>query len=522
MAIMRTMTPRKTHRSNQGKSPGERFDRLFVTGGGALSDEEPDLIGTRIGPYRIESIIDEGGTSKVYEGSRCDDTFQQTVAIKVLNRNAERFIQRFLQERQHLADLQHAAIARIIDAGKTDDGRPYLVMDRVEGKPIDDFVRATHADLDEIVRLVLQVCRVVAHAHDTGIFHHDIKPGNILVDHQRQPRLLDFGIASVERSASSSTEMLTPRFAAPEQFDGRTEGAATDIFQLGLLISVLIDDAHPMGNDDDLQAVARTTRQIASQWRTRLARLDLRKRELRAILIRCCEPDPADRYACVADLVADLEFWLVGKPVSALPRALRSALAHSARTRPSLWVSAAAVTSMLAAGTWLAIDNWREDQSRNDALTSMLSDVLEAQDDPDDVIVNSSFELAGGALADDPETEKRLTESSARGLLRRGKVHEARKLLISVIGRAGFGFESESNYGNLHALLGDAYLRDSNLAQAEKHLLIARRTAESAETRELAERGLEFVAWAASRPARCEQSAAFRSEWVRAYCESAP
>ena len=511
---------------NQPKTPPSaakaRFDRLFVTGGGALADEEPDLTGTRIGPYRVDSVIDEGGTARVYEASRCDDAFRQTVAIKVLNRNADRFMQRFLQERQHLADLQHAAIARIIDAGKTPDGRPYLVMDRIEGKPVNDYVAAANTTREDIVRLMVKVCRVVAHAHEAGIFHHDIKPGNILIDHQGNPRLLDFGIATVERSTATDAELLTPRFAAPEQFDRRTEGAATDVFQLGLLLASLVDDDTPLGARNSVGELSQQSGDIANQWRQKMHSMDVRSRELRAIMIHCCEPKPERRYPHVESLVDDLESWLVGKPVSTLPRALPTRLTHSMRSRPAVWAGTMSLALILGMAAWYLVSSRIEDESRKEALASMLSDVLEAQDDASDVIVNSSFELAGGALADDPETEKRVTESSARGLLRRGRVVEARELLVSVIGRAGFGFESDSNYGNLHALLGDAYLRESNLAEAEKHLLIARRSAQSEEMRETAERGLEFIVWAAASPVQCDQARDMRSEWTEPLCGASP
>jgi len=189
-------------------------------------DFRAPVAGWRLGPYRVEREIGRGGMGAVYLAQRADGQYEQTVAIKLIKRgmDTDLVLERFRAERQILASLDHPNIARLMDGGTTDDGRPYFVMEHIEGKPIDEYADAQRLTVPERLRLFLQVCGAVAYAHTQLIIHRDIKPLNILITAEGVPKLLDFGIAKVlhpgtDESTASVTgfRLLTPEYASPEQ-----------------------------------------------------------------------------------------------------------------------------------------------------------------------------------------------------------------------------------------------------------------------------------------------------------------
>ena len=205
--------------------------------------------GLRCGPYRLERLLGRGGAGEVFLAERADGQVEQLVAIKLLCRGVPRasLRSRFLQERQILARLQHSGIARLLDVGETAEGRPYLVMDYIDGVPID--VYSQELDVRGRLRLFLGVCDAVAYAHRNLIIHRDIKPSNILVDEGGQPKLLDFGIAKILAAASDQTRtqerVLTPDYASPEQVRGEAQSTATDIYSLGAVLYRLLTGQSP-------------------------------------------------------------------------------------------------------------------------------------------------------------------------------------------------------------------------------------------------------------------------------------
>jgi len=177
-----------------------------------------------IGSYRIKSLIGQGGMGTVYLAERADGEIEQKVAIKLLRADIHRpgWRERFLRERQLLASLQHPSVVRVLDAGHTTDGRPFLVMEVVDGLPIDRY--ASRLGVRQRLELFLRVCDGVSHAHRQLIIHRDLKPSNILVDAAGQPKLLDFGIAKLLNETGDATQfaeqLLTPNYASPEQLRG--------------------------------------------------------------------------------------------------------------------------------------------------------------------------------------------------------------------------------------------------------------------------------------------------------------
>ena len=203
----------------------------------------------RLGAYTLIEKAGSGGMSTVYLAERDDESFERRVAIKVIlaHLDSEVLRQRFQVERQVLAQLEHPNIARLYDSGTDDDGSPFLVMEYIEGEPIDAYCEAHDPPLEERLRLFRQVCEAVAYAHRNLVVHRDIKPANILVAGDGEPKLLDFGIAKLlpeEGSDLTVTQVgqraLTPSSASPEQLQGRPMTTASDIFSLGAVLYQLL------------------------------------------------------------------------------------------------------------------------------------------------------------------------------------------------------------------------------------------------------------------------------------------
>ena len=218
----------------------------------ALSDS---WVGRRIGAYEIVDLIGEGGMGSVYRGVRADQQYEKQVAIKVVRQGLGTAfaLAQFRAERQILANLDHPHIARLLDGGTTDTGLPYLVMELVEGEPIDQYCNSRKLSIDDRLRLFLRVCSGVQYAHQHLVIHRDLKPGNIFVTADGTPKLLDFGIAKIldpgTPGAAEPTlnmmRMLTPEYASPEQVRGEVVTTASDVYSLGVVLFRLLTGQHP-------------------------------------------------------------------------------------------------------------------------------------------------------------------------------------------------------------------------------------------------------------------------------------
>src|SRR6266496_2368016 len=229
----------------------EEFAEFAAT---RLRANECERIGERIGAYAIVRELGRGGMGAVYLAERADGQFEKRVAIKVLKRgtDTDEVLRRFRMERQILANLEHPNITRLLDAGTTADGLPYFVMEFIEGMPITRFVQRENVDLRGRLKLFLKVCSAVDLAHQNQIIHRDIKPTNVLVKRDGEPKLLDFGIAkllSVDSDDGNITvaaeRRLTPMYAAPEQSVGQPATIATDVYSLGALLYELLTNQSP-------------------------------------------------------------------------------------------------------------------------------------------------------------------------------------------------------------------------------------------------------------------------------------
>lgn len=270
--------------------------------------------GDTVGVFRVLREIGRGGMAIVYLAERADDEYRQQVALKwVCGIRADGVATAlFLRERQALADLRHPHIARLLDGGRTGEGRPWFAMEYIDGEFLDRHCRRHRLSLERRLGLFLQVCSAAAYAHARGVLHRDIKPGNVLVDSDGGVRLLDFGIAWLAGQDDLAASAHTPGFASPEQVRGESLTVASDVFQLGCLLARLLDDRGgpasatastvPVATLDDLRPDELP------------AGLD---RDLRAIIERARASDPARRYATVDALAADVRARIGHRPVAA-------------------------------------------------------------------------------------------------------------------------------------------------------------------------------------------------------------
>src|SRR5579883_1818844 len=284
----------------------------------------PVRAGARCGPYRLSRLLGRGGMGAVYLGERADGEVDQRAAVKLLRYDQAdtSFRDRFLQERHILARLNHAAIARLLDAGHTAGGQPYLAMDYIEGVPIDEY--AGKLDLRAKLVLFLQVCDAVAYAHRNLIIHRDLKPSNILVNSAGEPKLLDFGIAKIlddsppDSGAATLTQdrLLTPEYASPEQVRGEAQTVATDIYSLGAVLYKLLTgrSPHDIGGASrgEIESAICTREPVAASK----ANPEIPK-DLDCILSKALRKEPGERYASVDAFAGDVRAFLEWRPVRA-------------------------------------------------------------------------------------------------------------------------------------------------------------------------------------------------------------
>ena len=326
-------------------------------------DEQADQTGTAtgdvVGRYRILGELGRGGMATVYDAERADGAFQRRVAIKLLRRglDTDEIVARFLGERQILSSLEHTNIARLIDGGATEDGRPYLVMERVSGEPITEWADRHELSVRERLELFCQVAEAVQFAHQRLVVHRDLKPSNILVDESGTVKLLDFGIAKLldtsdPTGADSLTRTgmrpLTPAYASPEQIRGEPVTTASDVYQLGTVLYELLSGHRPFeGRGPDLEAAITTGRvQRPSDATDEDSRKALRG-DLDAITLSALRIEPERRYASAAELAADIRRYLARKPVRARPDTLAYRARRFTRRRPEVVVALASFAMLL-------------------------------------------------------------------------------------------------------------------------------------------------------------------------------
>lgn len=278
----------------------------------------------QIGPWKVLQLIGRGGMGEVFLGERADGAFVRKVAIKFLRRDRASTHKQLGRERQVLARLRHPGIAQLLDGGITEHGRPYLIIEWVDGLALDAWVQQKSPSLRTRVEVLKHATEAVAYAHANLVIHRDLKPGNVMVDQQGQPRLLDFGIARLLEETQNHTltddRALTPAIAAPEQFTSQAASTRTDVYALGGLLYWLISGQLPHNTKglalaDLIHRVSHTDPVAPSTLGSHsFGKADA---DLDAIALTALSRDPEGRYASAEAMAQDLGRWLKGEAVSA-------------------------------------------------------------------------------------------------------------------------------------------------------------------------------------------------------------
>jgi eukaryotic-like serine/threonine-protein kinase len=328
-----------------------------------------DLRGETVGAYRLIEPLGRGGMGEVYLGERADGRFEQKVAVKLVKRGMDsvEILRRFARERQILARLEHPGIARLLDGGETPDGRPYFVMERVEGEAITNYCRARDVSLEDRLRLFASCCDAVDAAHRALVVHRDLKPSNILVTSDGQVKLLDFGIAKLLGEEEGEMQLtrigervISPAYAAPEQILGGGVTMATDVFALGVVLYELLTGALPydrrattpqeLGTRVEQETaerpsmVAKRTTEAGDADRKQERWVRQLRGDLDTITMKALAREPERRYPSAAALAEDLRRYLTSRPVEARPDS-RGYRLRKFVTRHRLGVAASAIVA---------------------------------------------------------------------------------------------------------------------------------------------------------------------------------
>ncbi len=374
--------------------------------------------GRRFGNYTIIREIGFGGMGAVYLAKRTDGEFEQQVALKIVRQSISEshMIERFRSERQILASLNHANIAKLLDGGVSESGEPFLAMEYVEGDAITEYVRRIGASLNDTLRLFLKVCSAVSYAHRNLIVHRDIKPGNILVANDGEPKLLDFGLAKLINTdlsldaaqTQTAFRALTPAYASPEQLRGDPVTTSSDIYSLGIVLYELLTNERPFhfegkSLDEIIRTVTKFEPSLPSVHSTS-GNNNLKLRgDLDNIVLMALRKEPERRYQSVETFADDIERHLSNLPVSARPNTYKYRSSKFIK-RHKVGVIAATLIFFSLIGA-IAVSLWQTRQAgmekaKAQAVSAFMQTMLNASS-PDNSLRNSGRELTVKDVLDD-------------------------------------------------------------------------------------------------------------------------
>lgn len=442
--------------------PGQR-DSGERAGQGPQSTS--DVAPERAGPYVLGRPLGSGGMGAVFEGRRDDGVVDRTVAVKIVRADrGPQWEDRLRREREVLAKLSHPGITPLFDAGVLEDGRPYLVMEQVDGHPIDQYCDEGQLTVRARCELFLQVLDALEHAHGRLVIHRDLKPSNVLVDRDGRVRLLDFGIAKLLEDADqpgltgARMRLFTPQYAAPEQVRGEEPSTATDVYGAGLLLYELLASRRAFGDESSAQEIVRPSLAVASHELEELesaarsrsttpARWAASLRgDLDAVLLMALRADPTERYRSIGALRTDLANHLEGLPVTARRGGWRYSASRFWRRHRA--ATAAGILAVLALVVGSAVASWQAVQAARErdralaaeqsaeSMNRFLTDLLLAPDTtelgPDARlldIMDSARELASESVADNAPTRGRILFLIGRVKASLGQPREAAAIL---------------------------------------------------------------------------------------------
>ena len=348
-------TRAKVHRMMSGQKKTAAAFSTPVT----PPSEDSLMLGSQVGHYRLTKMLGMGGMGAVFLGERADD-FSHVAAIKLVrgDRTSEAAQERFAQERQHLAQLNHPYIAHLIDGGTTPEGVSYLTMEYVRGVSVTQFVRNQALDVREVMQLFVKICTAVEAAHSNLLVHGDIKPANVLINEQGDPKLLDFGIAQVLKGVEPEqrlTGALTPHYASPEQLAGERITQSSDVYSLGVLLRELLRNAS--GSTGSLT-----------------------RRELDFIVDKATEQQSARRFSSVPDMIGECRRFLHNEPIASLSNSVAYRSRKFFQRHPLGSVLATLGILAVSAGLVIALLQANE-AKRQSSLASQQRNLAEAERD---------------------------------------------------------------------------------------------------------------------------------------------
>lgn len=446
-----------------------------------IHDQRRSLIGRVVGSYRLASILGQGGTGTVYLGERADRQYSGRVAIKIVDSAALMggLDARFRAERQILANLNHPNIARLLDAGETEQGHPYLVMEYVEGEPVDSYCDRHQLDIRRRLRLFAQICAAVQYAHQNLIVHRDLKPANILVTPEGVPKLLDFGIAKLLDGGDKGSpglaltrvndRLLTPEYASPEQILGAMITTASDVYSLGVILYELTSGLRPYrvpstASQLELErcicmsdperpsaAVERASHEIdlpidaiaSARFCTVERLVRLLQGDIDAIVLRALRKEAQHRYSSVEQFSADVLRHLASEPVQArqgnwLYYSQRFARRHTTGVIASACLmvfisSVAIIMSVQRQQIASALERATQDEQRAETVSEFMLNVFSAADPyvhaGKEPTARSLLEEAAHRIQSDldqhPAVRARLLEAIGRSYQRMGHAERA-------------------------------------------------------------------------------------------------
>jgi serine/threonine-protein kinase len=436
----------------------------------ALQDRSVDNVGVRVGAYELVRRIGAGGMGEVYEGVRADDQFRKRVAVKLLRPGVEGdlAIRRFRYERQILANLNHKNIAALLDGGVSQDGQPYFVMEFVDGEPITTWCDRHQSPVEERIRVFLQVCGAVQHAHQNLVVHRDLKPGNILVTGDGSVKLLDFGIAKLLREEEGLEQLpptqgglraLTPDYASPEQIRGLPIGTASDVYALGVVLFELLAGRRPFATEGKLfmeieqivckdpapapsTVIARNFPERAGERSPARLRTTLAG-DLDSIVLKALRKEPERRYGSAEHFRSDLRRYLEGLPVTARRDHWSYRVGKLVRRHRGEFAAAALLLISLVGGVLATSRQARQaeqERGRAEEINRFMADMLGAADPGSlgrDVTVREVLDSAAvraATLSDKPRLEAEVRSVIARTYAGLGELARAELQWGQVVG----------------------------------------------------------------------------------------
>ena len=488
------------------------------------------MIGRRIDDFELTELLGVGGMGAVYLGVRVDGGFEQRAAVKLLPMGMDTPVARwrFHEERRHLAALSHPSIAQIYAGGVTEDGTPYLIMEFVDGRPLDQFCDDNRLTVRRRLELFRGVCAAVQHAHEHLVVHRDLKPSNVLITAEGLPKLLDFGIARAldahQRTPPGEVTRQGPAYtmsySSPEQIVGEELTTAADVFSLGVVLYELLAGKRPFGAElprDPEDAMRRFTRLPSTGDETgdrrsvslRELRRTLRK-DLSWIVGKALRNNPDERYQTVAALSHDIRQFLERRPVEAGPPSLAYRLERLVARRPTevaLGMLIVFFVGFSLAQTLQARLEGRRARAFNEFLTSTVLGLAPFGDVSAALTLGETVDSAVAVLRQAPlRTEGAHADAlGAMGgvYLRLGRPSDARLLLQEAVALRS-GSRSDSTLAGLHHYLGLAHLELASTDSAEHYLSSAfdgyPRGPESADIRARVARLLDSLAAGSTPP----------------------